>query len=345
MKTISFAVPCYNSSEYMEHCVDSLLPLGEDIEIILVNDGSTKDNTAEIADRLEAEHPGIVRAIHQENKGHGGAVNTGLAHAEGVYFKVVDSDDWLDDEAMGPIMAYLRNQVQMFEKNDAAPLDLVIANYVYEKVFENSSTTMRYTNVFPVNAEFTWDEVGHFHSSQYLLMHSVIYRTELLRDEVKLSLPEHCFYVDNIFVYLPLPYVKSMIYFNVDAYRYFIGREDQSVNESVMLSRIDQQVRVTKTMIDSINLDTVENDKLYHYMRNYLSMMMCICSIFLRMEPTPENEAMRKEIWNYLNERNPKLYRRLRRTFLNAGSNLPTEAGRRASLYAYHVAQRIFKFN
>ena len=129
----------------MEHCVDSLLPLGEDIEIILVNDGSTKDNTAEIADRLEAEHPGIVRAIHQENKGHGGAVNTGLAHAEGVYFKVVDSDDWLDDEAMGSIMAYLRNQVQMFEKNDATPLDLVIANYVYEKVFENSSTTMRYT--------------------------------------------------------------------------------------------------------------------------------------------------------------------------------------------------------
>lgn len=246
---------------------------------------------------------------------------------------------------MGSIMAYLRNQVQMFEKNDATPLDLVIANYVYEKVFENSSTTMRYTNVFPVNTEFTWDEVGHFHSSQYLLMHSVIYRTELLRDEVKLSLPEHCFYVDNIFVYLPRRTWKSMIYFNVDAYRYFIGREDQSVNESVMLSRIDQQVRVTKTMIDSIDLDTVENDKLYHYMRNYLSMMMCICSIFLRMEPTPENEAMRKEIWNYLNERNPKLYRRLRRTFLNAGSNLPTEAGRRASLYAYHVAQRIFKFN
>ena len=86
MKTISFAVPCYNSANYMEKCVDSLLPCGDDIEIILVNDGSTRDNTAEIADRLAEEHPGIVRAIHKENGGHGSAVNAGLAAAQGYYY-------------------------------------------------------------------------------------------------------------------------------------------------------------------------------------------------------------------------------------------------------------------
>ena len=79
MKIISFAVPCFNSADYMEKCVYSLLPLGDDIEIILVDDGSTKDNTAEICDRLVAEHPNVIRAIHQENAGHGGAVNAGLA--------------------------------------------------------------------------------------------------------------------------------------------------------------------------------------------------------------------------------------------------------------------------
>ena len=232
MKTISFAVPCYNSANYMEKCVDSLLPCGDDIEIILVNDGSTRDNTAEIADRLAEEHPGIVRAIHKENGGHGSAVNAGLAAAQGYYYKVVDSDDWLDKNAMDVIMPYLREQKSRAEEvgGNAAGTDMVIGNYVYEKVFENSRTVMRYTNVFPTDKEFGWSDVGHFRSSQYLLMHSVIYRTQLLRD-MDLKLPEHCFYVDNVFVYVPLPHVQTMRYFDVDMYRYFIGRDDQSVNE------------------------------------------------------------------------------------------------------------------
>ena len=99
MKLLTFAIPCYNSENYMRHCIDSLLPGGEDIEIIIVDDGSTKDRTAEIADEYEKKYPGIVRAIHQENGGHGEAVNCGLRNATGLYFKVVDSDDWVDQEA------------------------------------------------------------------------------------------------------------------------------------------------------------------------------------------------------------------------------------------------------
>ena len=339
MKIITFAVPCFNSADYMEKCVYSLLPLGDDIEIVLVDDGSTKDDTAEICDRLVAEHPGIIRAIHQENAGHGGAVNAGLEAAEGLYFKVVDSDDWLDDEAMATIIAFIRSQRSVAEQ-----VDLVISNYVYEKVYEGKSISMGYRNVFPENEVFTWDDIGHFHLSQYLLMHSVIYRTELLRN-IGLKLPHHCFYVDNIFVYVPLAQVKSMVYFDVDAYRYFIGREDQSVNEKVMLSRIDQQLRITKVMIDAVDLDTIENKKLQHYLYNYLSMMMCICTVFLRMEDTPENERKRKEIWEYLREANPHSYKQLRKTFLNMTTNLPTALGRHVALRGYRVAQRIFKFN
>ena len=89
MKILSVAVPCYNSQEYMRKCVDSLLKGGEDVEILIVDDGS-KDDTLKIARDYEEKYPTIVKAIHQENKGHGGAVNTGLAHATGLYFKVVD---------------------------------------------------------------------------------------------------------------------------------------------------------------------------------------------------------------------------------------------------------------
>ncbi len=338
MKTITFAVPCYNSAEYMDACIESLLAVGDDVEVIIVNDGSS-DGTAAKADSWQERYPDIVCAVHQENGGHGAAVNAGLEHAHGRYFKVVDSDDWLDVEAMAEVMGYLREQMEY-----ADPTDLVIANYVYEKVHENARTVMRYKNVFPVAQEFTWDDVGTFNPSQYLLMHSVIYRTDLLRD-AGLELPRHCFYVDNIFVYQPLPCVQTLYYLDVDMYRYFIGREDQSVNESVMLSRLDQQLRVTRIMIDTVDVEAIENKRLRHYMENYLSMMMTICSIFLRMRNQPGDKEALDGIWEYLRDADPALYRRVRLKVLNLGANLPTELGRRIGIGGYHVAQRIFKFN
>lgn len=339
MKTISFAVPCYNSAAYMDKCIETLLACGDDVEILIVNDGSFKDNTAEIADAWEQRHPGIIKAIHKENGGHGSAVNAGLKNATGRYFKVVDSDDWLDADAMAEVMQYLRLQMELKD-----PTDMVIANYVYEKVHEGTRTVMRYKNVFPERKEFGWDEVGRFNQSQYLLMHSVIYRTELLH-EIGLELPHHCFYVDNIFVYEPLPHVESMYYLDVDMYRYFIGREDQSVNEKVMMGRIDQQLRVTRTMIDAVDVMGIEDKRLRQYMENYLSMMMCICTVFLRMRNTPEDEEKREAIWRYLQEADVELYKRIRHSLLSLGTNIPTELGRRIGLGGYRVAQKIFKFN
>ena len=323
----------------MDACIESLLKCGDDIEIIIVDDGSTKDDTPAKADEWAQRHPGIVKTVHQENGGHGEAVNTGLANATGLYFKVVDSDDWLDEVAMRDIMAYLRRQAEL-----PAPTDLVIGNYVYEKVSEGSRTVMHYRNVFPEGREFGWDEVGTFLPSQYLLMHSVYYRTEMLR-KMHLTLPEHTFYVDNIFVYEPLVYVRTMRYFNVDAYHYFIGREDQSVNEKVMMGRMDQQLRVTRQMIDNVDPQAVRNRHLRHYLRNYLSMMMCICSVFLRMRGGETDEQDLKDIWAYLKEQNPSLYRRVRSNALNLATNLPTEAGEKIGLKGYQIAQKIFKFN
>ena len=112
-KLITFAVPCYNSAAYMEHCVETLLTGGEDIEIILVDDGSTKDDTPAICDRYAAQYPDIVKAIHQENGGHGEGVNQGIRNATGFYFKVVDSDDWLDEAALQKALEKLRKFAKM----------------------------------------------------------------------------------------------------------------------------------------------------------------------------------------------------------------------------------------
>ena len=76
MKLLSIAIPCYNSEAYMRNCIESLLPGGDEVEILIVDDGSTKDNTAQIADEYAGTlYLGICRAIHQENGGHGEAVN------------------------------------------------------------------------------------------------------------------------------------------------------------------------------------------------------------------------------------------------------------------------------
>ena len=107
MKLLSIAIPCYNSQDYMEHCIQSLLAGGEDVEILVIDDGSM-DATSDIADEYAEKYPTIVKAVHQENGGHGEAVNAGIRNATGLYFKVVDSDDWVDGEAYKKILETLR---------------------------------------------------------------------------------------------------------------------------------------------------------------------------------------------------------------------------------------------
>ena len=220
-KLLSFAIPCYNSAEYMEHCINTVLAGGDEVEVIIVDDGSTKDNTYEIAKRYEKEYPDIVKAVHQENGGHGEAVNTGLKHATGRFFKVVDSDDWVDGKSYKRMLATLRS----FEEGSEP--DMVIANYVYEKVGAKRKKVIHYENVFPVEQMFTWDDIniGDFKVDQYILMHTVVYRTQLLKD-CGLELPKHTFYVDNIFVFEPLLMVKKMYYVNTNFYIYYKRRDD-----------------------------------------------------------------------------------------------------------------------
>ena len=340
-KLITFAVPCYNSAAYMDHCVETLLQGGDDIEIILVDDGSTKDDTPAICDRYAEQYPHIVRAIHQENGGHGEGVNQGIRNARGIYYKVVDSDDWLDVDALHKVLDKLRQFVR-----DGKLVDLMVANYVYEHVEDNTRRPVNYRHVFPVGRVFAWDHIGRFKPSQYLLMHSVIYRTQILRD-CGLELPKHTFYVDNIFVYEPLPFVKNIYYMDVDLYRYFIGRADQSVNESVMISRVDQQLRVTYHMIDAIDLRQVRarHRKLGRYMFNYLAMMMAISSIFLTMEGSPESLGKRTALWEYLRTVDKGLYHRMKYFAVPAATNLPNAPGRKLSIDLYRLARRIYKFN
>lgn len=337
MKLLTFAIPCYNSQDYMENCIKSLLPGGDDVEILIIDDGS-KDSTGDIADAYEKKYPGIIRAIHQVNGGHGEAVNAGIRNATGLYFKVVDSDDWVDEEAYKKILDKLR---ELTGSNQT--LDMFIANYVYEKEGAHHKKVMHYTNL-PQNQIFTWNDVSRFRKGQYILMHSVIYRTKLLR-ECGLELPKHTFYVDNIYVYKPLPSVKTLYYMDVDFYRYFIGREDQSVNEKVMISRIDQQINVNKIMVDEFDLWKIPNRKLRHYMFNYLEIITVISTIMLIRSGTEENLLKKRELWKYIKDHDIRLFHHLRAGIMGNAMNLPGKGGRKISVAAYRLSQKVVGFN
>lgn len=339
MKILTIAIPCYNSQNYMKKCIESALLGGEDVEILIVDDGST-DDTAAIADEYEKKYPGIVKALHKENGGHGDAVNCGIAHASGVYFKVVDSDDWLDAEAYKKILKILKKVV--VEKHE---LDLLLANYVYDKVDRRYKRVMRYRHALPANRIISWDTCRiHFNKWQYVLMHSVIYRTQLLKD-CGLELPKHTFYVDNIFLFEPMIHVKKLMYINADLYHYYIGREGQSVNEQTMIKRIDQQITVNKTLIDFFSKNKPENRQLYKFLRQYLDMMMCVASVMCIVSKDKELFAKKKALWKYLKDTDKKLYHELRHTIFGIGMNLPTAFGRWISTTGYHFMQKIFGFN
>lgn len=338
MKLLSIAIPCYNSQAYMKNCVESLLIGGEDVEIIIVDDGS-KDDTARIADEYAQRYPGIIKAVHQPNGGHGEAVNTGIKNATGLFFKVVDSDDWVDAEAYNKILETLRKIA-----GSDQTLDMLISNFVYEKEGARHKKVMRYNMTLPKNKMFTWNDVRHFRKGQYILMHSVIYRTQLLRD-CGLELPKHTFYVDNIFVYYPLPYVKTMYYLDVDFYRYYIGRDDQSVNEKVMISRIDQQIKVNKIMVDSFDLWKLNNRKLRRYMFNYLEIITVISTVMLIRSGTDENLQKKRELWGYIKQRDLRLFHHLRNGIMGNTMNLPGKSGRKISIAAYKISQKIVGFN
>lgn len=335
IKLLSIVVPSFNSQNYLRRCLDTLVQGGREVEVIVVDDGST-DRTAEIARGYCERFPEIVRLVQKENGGHGSAVNLGLEMATGTYFKVVDSDDWLDVPALQKVLSVLRS---------IGRTDLLVTNYVYEYYYTGKRNVVRYRNIFPQEKVVSWKGMGHFRVSQLMLMHAMIYRTELLR-ECGLKLPEHTFYVDNLVAYLPLPYVKTLAYLDCDLYRYFIGRADQSVNTQVMIRRIDQQLTVTRLMIEAYDVfSDVHYKSLRRYMLHYLSMMVAISVLHLKLAEDKSLGSKADELWDFIWQRDEKLYFTLRLSFINLCIDLTKLTGQRIAWKGLKLAKRIYKFS
>ncbi|ROR73906.1 glycosyltransferase family 2 protein [Bogoriella caseilytica] len=335
MPLLTLVVPAYNAAGHLGRCVRTLTG-ASDVEIIIVDDGST-DATAEVAAEFAAAHPQIT-VIRQQNAGHGGAVNAGVDAATGVYLKVVDSDDWLNPAALDTLVATLRELTRVAEGPD-----VVVTNFVYERVGRHRKTAVRYRRALPRGRVIGWEHTRRFGPRQYFMMHSLAYRTDLLRTS-GLRLPERTFYVDNLFVMVPLNQARRLYYLDVDLYRYFIGREDQSVNEAVMIRRMDQYLRVNRLLVAEVPDKNHVPPALYRYLVHHVATVCAVTSVMLLRAGTEEALQLRADFWREV-RRNPQLHRRLRRHPVASVSSLPGRWGGRFSIVAYRVARRLIGFN
>ena len=288
MKLLTVTVPCYNSQDYMENCIESLLVGGDQVEIIIIDDGS-RDLTGTIADRYAAMYPDIVKVIHQENGGHGEGINQGVRHATGKYFKVVDSDDTLSAD-------FPRFLELLADCDRRGGVDLFVTNYYYVHSDGKGDRSIRYTNALPEGRIFHWDETRGFRMHQLLTIHSCTFRTALMRDWNR-ELPKHLFYEDNLMVCQTLPDVKSIYYMDADLYRYWIGRPDQSVQKEVMLKRYSHQLQVAQRCFEAVRLDEISDRRLQKYLDHELFMMFGIGILYARLNFTEETDQAVEQMW------------------------------------------------
>lgn len=334
---VTFVVPCYNSAEFMRRCIDSLLPAVETCEILIVNDGSS-DNTSEIAHEYAQKYENVL-AVDQENANWGGVFNRGLSMARGQYFKIVDSDDYLSEEGLRVVLAALEES----KKLDMLP-DLLITNYVYDHITDNTRRRIQYKKFFPRNRIFGWDEMGKPRADQFIMIHAAWYKTDILR-ESKLVLPEGISYMDSLVVLHPLPFVNSLMYIDVDTYNYIIGREGQSVDIEVVKRQIDQQLTASRLAIDDIDYADIQEREPHQasLMMGYISCMMVVSTVYLFKIGTDEALEKNRALWQYMQDVNPVLYKYIKKSMAGA-ANRNTRFGRALACLVYEFLNLFYKF-
>ncbi len=333
-KLLSVVVPCYNSAAYMAAAVDSLLPGGDALDVLIVDDGST-DETGAIADRYAAAHPEMIRVIHQENGGHGAGINRCIETARGIYMKVLDSDDRLEADSLKALLAVLGEHTEPDQR-----ADLLVHDYVYDKGEQHAVFRVSYNRVMPEGRMFGWEDCGRFPSTKQFMIHSLVYRTELLREH-GFVLPEHSFYEDNLYIYKPLPWARRLLYLHEAVYGYNIGREGQSINEKNMIRRLDQlNAMITKmacswTMEDLNRLPRPLRDYMIKNVAGQILNLACLQT----MAGTPESAKQRRQIWQDIRAFDEDLYKALKKSPAGRVMHIPGKLGDAALMTGYRVVR------
>lgn len=258
MKVLSFVVPAYNSEQFLDKCIPSMLvpEVLPKLEIIVVNDGS-KDSTPEVAQKYCDQYPDVVRLLSQENKGHGGALNTGCAAAQGKYLKVIDADDWVVSENLPSYIALL----------ERCESDVVLTHH---HTIDIGTGEIKHWRNYPpeFGKAYTFDHIMADWRSfdRSLTFHGITYRTEFYH-QFGHQLLEHVFYEDHEYATYPCCYAKSITPFDLFLYEYRIGDVNQSVSNANQLKRLGHTEAVLQRMAEEYKTLSESAGKQYAAMK------------------------------------------------------------------------------
>lgn len=260
---LTVIVPAYNISLYISKCVESLVnhPYGNLIEVIIINDGSTDDTkkvAANIAKYWNKNGLTIIRIINKVNGGHGSTINLGIQEAKGKFFKVVDGDDWVDTQNFAKLIQKLQNE----------SADLIVHNYSEDFSKTNQLLKREIYNFLTPEIAYFFDDLCHGDSYGFGIWGPILatsaFKTSLLKD-TNFSLMEKTPYVDMEFNAYAIENVKTIKYYDLDIYRYFIGREGQSISYNSYIKNYKKHETIIFNIIEYITKKNLSN-----YKRNYI---------------------------------------------------------------------------
>lgn len=242
-KVLTVCVPSYNAQSTLKRTLDSLLKVKNinQLEVIIVDDGST-DQTAEIGLLYVNQYLGSVILIRKPNGGHGSGINAGIRHASGRYFRVVDSDDWVDTFALDAEIEYI---IQAANTPDAiyTPYYVVDQKTGSRTPWPSPQCAEMY-RLYSFEAAI--EELGV--ENVYLTMAATSFRTALLK-EMELELREKCFYTDSEFILKPIVYVNTVTFLPDAVYRYLRGQSEQSVAPLSFVKHYSDHEAIIQEMI------------------------------------------------------------------------------------------------
>lgn len=308
-KMLSICVPAYNVECYLDRCLHSLITseVANWLDIIVVNDGSP-DSSREIALAYQDHYPNIVTLIDKDNGGHGSTINAALEKATGIYFRVIDGDDWVDGSNLAKMLKKL--------ESDSLYADLVSSNY--HQVYIEDGHTVPWMKISGRDNYTLFDFASEDMTMEYFTMASTMVKTDILR-QANFKIQEHTFYVDVEYILFPIPYVNTVMFTPEFIYRYAVGNADQSINPETFTKRYDHHDRVIRRMLTYLaehesTMSKGQKDYMFSLFLRHLLKSHYTLSLMWDSD-RDRGLARAKEFDEFLNKTTPELYEACRRRY------------------------------
>lgn len=322
-KILSITIPAYNIEQYIEQCLDSFVidEIINDIEVLIINDGS-KDSTAMKALEYEKKFPQTFKVINKENGGHGSTVNKGIELAKGKYFKVVDGDDWVQRDTFIQLIKYLKT----------TNADMIYHNYLWYYDFDKS-TKHEFQEPFKgveYKKEYLFDEIA---TKTYLKMHGIVIKSSILSQNA-IELDENRFYVDMEYILLPIPFVNTVEFLDLDIYMYRLGLDGQSMNIKSMQRNISHHLGVFDRLCKyyKIQYEEISCEKRRYFEMVLGRMIASQYKIYLSFIPSKGVKSELSEFDRQVKINYPSIY--------NAVSNSAVKVLRISNFILYKLASK-----